>query len=80
MKTDIPYSKRDPEIQVLQLALRLVGLDVSYEAASLIKVTIDKLDELGGDFSLKDASKIQLNEEEKFEKLFQELSKPQQNA
>jgi hypothetical protein len=71
MKTDILYKDRDEEIQKVCGALRLVGLNVEYEAASLIYVTMRVLNEKGSGFSLKDASKIQLDEEKKFETYFE---------
>jgi hypothetical protein len=79
MRTDILYKDRDEEIQKVCGALRLVGLNVKYEAASLIYVTMKVLNEKGSGFSLKDASKIQLDEEKKFETYFAEKKKAEPN-
>ena len=44
----------------LQMALKLVGLPIDFKTAVLITKVVNKLDNLGGDFSLMDAAKIEV--------------------
>ena len=70
MKTDFDYKDREPAVQELETALRMVGLNINYEAASLIKITLNRLESLGKNFSIKDAVEIQIEEENKFEEYY----------
>lgn len=64
MKVDHKYKNDDTTY--LDLALRSCGMSMDYKHVDLI-ITIQKLlKEKGGDFSIKDAAKIQTEWEEKW--------------
>lgn len=56
------------------VALRLVGLNLNYETADLIHTTLEKVNDLGEKFSIKDASNIQVKHEEKWDRYYQKLN------
>lgn len=55
-------------------ALRLVGLDLDYTTADLIHTTYEKINEMGDNFSVKDASIIQYNHEKKWDEYFESIN------
>lgn len=55
-------------------ALRSVGININYPTADLIHTTLEKANELGEEFSLKDAAKIQVENEKKWDEYFEKLN------
>ena len=62
---------KEPQHLVLN-ALRLVGLELNYTSADLIHKTLEKVNELGDAFSIKDASIIKVEHEKEWDNYFQE--------
>ena len=54
------------EAKLLQMALGTVGINTNEQTADLINVTIIKAKELGVEFSILDASKLQANIDKKY--------------
>jgi len=52
--------------EYLRMALALQGICASEQVCDRIITTYDKLDELGGDFSVHDAVKIQVDMDKKY--------------
>lgn len=75
MKTDFPYKDRDPEIHQFQVALRMSGLDVPYQSASLIWQVVKQFEEKGADIAIRDIIAVQLAEEQKFSEYYQQKEK-----
>ena len=63
-------------------ALRLAGLNIDYETADLILTVLEKVKELGGEYSLKDGAKVKAEHEAKwneyYEKKHEELKAKQE--
>lgn len=49
---------KDPETNILQLALNMCGIGITYEQTMLIDAVIKRLDEKGEDFCITDAAEI----------------------
>jgi hypothetical protein len=73
----VDYQDRDEQINYATLGLRSVGLNVEYDTVELIVETLKKVEELKGDFSIMDASRIQAKHEEKWKKYFENKEKEQ---
>ena len=63
----VEHKDRTDDISQVDIALRMVGLNVDYIAADLIKTTLDKVREVGDDFSVLDAAKLNKAHELKWE-------------
>ena len=55
------------EVKLIQMALGTVGIRTDEKSADLINITIMKAKELGADFSIKEAAKIQVFIEDRYQ-------------
>jgi hypothetical protein len=56
------------ELNILELSLRMAGVFCDYPALETILIVQDYVNKMGGNFSLKEASEIQLYIENKYKK------------
>ena len=71
MERKVNVRDYENEQHYLLCALNLVGVKTDYITTDLIYVTIEKLKEKGGIFDLKDAVKIKIEHERKWEDYFE---------
>ena len=57
---NIKLEDRDQWIEYYRLAVNAVGIQVDYQTMDMIATLIRRIDDIGGDFSLKDAGRIQV--------------------
>ena len=62
----VPFDQRDEKVNNLKLALNLCNVHTTYEDADLFNTLFNKVNELGGDFTIKDATTIQVDHEKKW--------------
>jgi len=78
----VDYTDRKEEVMWIHNALRLSGLDIDYETTDLILKTLEKVKELGGDYSIRDSAKVVAEHEarwnEYYEKKREELKDKQE--
>ncbi len=60
-KEEIKHIPEPTEAQLYKMALALCGIPISDETAELLIIINQKFDELGGEFSIKDAVTITSN-------------------
>jgi len=75
---EVPIKKRKEEITFIQMALCMVGLNVSYQAADLINESLIILKKKKGKMNLLDSVKIQSEWEKKWDEFFKVLRKEQE--
>lgn len=68
----VEYKDREESINAVHLALRAVGFNVDYQLSDLIKSTIDAVNESGLELTIQDVAKIQVANERKWDKYFEE--------
>lgn len=68
----VPFDQRDEKVNNLKLALNLANIHLTYEDAELINTLFRKVDELGGNMTLKDATTIQVAHEKKWREYYEE--------
>jgi hypothetical protein len=66
----VKYLDRESEVEQLRMALNMCGLGVDYVQADLIASVLPKVQELKGDFTLRDAEEIEYKHEQKWQKYF----------
>lgn len=66
----VKIKDRDEEVEMFRMALNMVGINVDYVVTDLIDDVVRKLIKKKGKFSMKDASNILVNHEERWEKYF----------
>jgi hypothetical protein len=71
MEGKVSVKDYEEQKHYLLCALNLVGVKTDYITTDLIYVTIEKLKEKGGIFDLKDAVKIKIEHERKWEDYFE---------
>ena len=71
----VEYKDRTDENNAVHLALRAVGLEISYEMSDLVKMTMEAVNKNGLDLTIKDTAKIQLKHEKKWSEYFESKSK-----
>jgi hypothetical protein len=71
----VDYTDRKEEVMFPHNALRLAGLNVDYETTELILKTLEKVKELGGDYSLRDGAKVTAEHEAKWNEYYEQKNK-----
>jgi len=66
----VKIKDRDKEVEMLRMALNMAGINVDHVVTDLINDVFRKLVVKGGQFSMRDATDIQVNHEEKWERYF----------
>lgn len=59
---------REEHVNQIFTALRMVGININYETAELIVLTLGELTVKGGEFSIKDAAKLEADWQARWEK------------
>ncbi len=67
----VKYEDKNAKVQLLEMALSMCGLGLSYAHVDLIDKVVKKLKEKGGNLDLKDATKLQQEWESKWGRYFQ---------
>lgn len=62
----VKIKDRDNEVEMFRLACTLAGASINYEAADLLHMVFNKLQEKGDKFDLSDAVNIQHKHEQKW--------------
>lgn len=73
----VEYKDRADDNNAVHLALRAVGLEISYEMSDLVKMTMEAVQENGLNLTIRDTAKIQVEHEKKWNKYFESKSKSQ---
>jgi hypothetical protein len=66
----VEYKDRSDEVNAVHLALRAVGLDITYEMSDLVKMTVDVVNKKGLEMDLKDTCTVQLKHQRKWDDYF----------
>ena len=72
MERKVSVKDYEEQKHYLLCALNLVGVKTDYITTDLIYVTLEKLKEKDGNFDLKDAAKIKIEHEKKWEDYFED--------
>jgi hypothetical protein len=72
MERKVSVKDYEEQKHYLLCALNLVGVETDYITTDLIYVTLEKLKEKDGNFDLKDAAKIKIEHEKKWEDYFED--------
>ena len=67
----VDYTDRKEEVMYPHNALRLAGLNIDYETTDLILKTLEKVKELGGDYSIRDSVKVVAEHEAKWNEYYE---------
>lgn len=71
MDKRVKQEDREEQVNYLKSALNLGGFAVPYTDTYYIKSIFDKVLELGGNFSIRDVTEIQVKYEEKWKEYFE---------
>ena len=66
----IKLEDRDLRIEYYRLAINMVGISIDYQTTDMIATLIRRIDDIGGDFTLKDAVRIQVECGQRWEEYF----------
>ena len=74
----VKIKDRDKEVEMFRMALNMVGINVDYIITDLIDDVVRKMIDKKGKFSMKDATNILVNHEEKWEEYFKKQKNDKQ--
>ena len=72
-KPKVRIKDYEKETHYLLLALQSVGISLDYLTADLIYMTMERLNEKGGNMSINDTSELQINHQKKWKTYFESL-------
>lgn len=77
---DVKFKDRKEHIELMRGAINMVGLGIDYKSTILLLQAQEKLAELGGKFTLKDAHQLQAEWSDQMEKYYDSLEKEVDNG